>query len=158
MKCKRLRRTTIKAGTFHPGIARDFPDDVLLRNMSAREYQTMRQQTESPLFPFWVEGRGSSFFLASLVLATIFVPMITLSRYGRIGFGLMFALMPFSGAVASIRKRMTGTVYKLAPTGRLLYPTTSYWTGLKSQINRIGAPLLLPERRSGWMAFRNTKY
>lgn len=111
MKCKRLRRTTIKAGTFHPGIARDFPDDVLLRNMSAREYQTMRQQTESPLFPFWGEGRGSSFFLASLVLVTIFVPMITLSRYGRIGFGLMFALMPFSGAVASIRKRMTGTVY-----------------------------------------------
>jgi Ion channel len=66
----------------------------------------MRQQTESPLFPFWVEDRGLSFFLAFLVLVTIFVPMITLSRYGRIGLGLMFALMLFSGAVASIRKRI----------------------------------------------------
>jgi hypothetical protein len=66
----------------------------------------MRQLTESPLFPFWVEDRGLSFFLAVLVLVTIFVPMITLSRSGRIGPGLMFALMLFSGAVASIRKRI----------------------------------------------------
>jgi hypothetical protein len=57
-----------------------------------------------PVFPFWVEDRGLSFFLAFLVITTIFVPMVTLSRFGRIGIGLMFALMLFSGAVATIRK------------------------------------------------------
>lgn len=50
-----------------------------------------------------ITARGLSFFLAFLVLVTIVVPMITLSRYGRIGLGLMFALMLFSSAVASIR-------------------------------------------------------
>jgi hypothetical protein len=73
--------------------------------MSVRE-NTMRKQTETPLFPFWIEDRGLSFFLAFLVLVTIFVPMVSLSRYGRIGLGLMFALMLFSGAVASIRNRI----------------------------------------------------
>ena len=57
-----------------------------------------------PVFPFWVEDRGLSFFLAFLIITTIFVPMVTLSRFGRIGLGLMFALMLFSGAVATIRK------------------------------------------------------
>ena len=66
----------------------------------------MRQQTETSLSPFWIEDRGLSFFLAFLVLVTIFVPMVSLSRYGRIGLGLMFALMLFSGAVASIRNRI----------------------------------------------------
>ena len=56
------------------------------------------------MFPFWVEDRGLSFFLAFLIIATIFVPMVTLSRFGRIGIGFMFALMLFSGAVATIRK------------------------------------------------------
>jgi hypothetical protein len=37
----------------------------------------MRQQTESPLFPFWVEDRGLRFFLAFLVLVESFVSMIT---------------------------------------------------------------------------------
>ena len=64
----------------------------------------MHQQT--PLLPVWVEERSLSFFLAILVLVTIFVPMITLSRFGRIGLGLTFALMLLSGAVASIRKRV----------------------------------------------------
>jgi Ion channel len=85
---------------------RDHANEVLLQNMSARENQKMHQQRESPLLPFWVEDRGLSFFLAFLVLVTIFVPMITLSRYGRIGLGLMFALMLLSGAVASIRTRI----------------------------------------------------
>ncbi len=66
----------------------------------------MRKHTENPLSPFWAEDRGLSFFLAFLVLITIFVPMVRLSRYGRIGLGLMFALMLFSGAVATIRKRV----------------------------------------------------
>jgi hypothetical protein len=74
--------------------------------MNPRENHARRTQTEAPLFPFWVEDRGLSFFLAFLVLVTIFVPMVRLSRFGRIGLGLMFALMLFSGAVAAIRKRI----------------------------------------------------
>ena len=67
---------------------------------------TMRKQTDAPLFPFWVEDRGLSFFLAFLVLITIFVPMFRLSRPWRIGMDLIFALMVFSGAVAAIRHRV----------------------------------------------------
>jgi len=66
----------------------------------------MPKPTDTPLFPFWIEDRGLSFFLAFLVLVTVFVPMVTLSRYGRIGLGLIFALMLFSGAVATIRHRI----------------------------------------------------
>jgi Ion channel len=81
-------------------------EDILLENDVTTENQTIRKQTEAPLFPFWIEDRGLSFFLAFLVLVTVFVPMVTLSRYGRIGLGLIFALMLFSGAVATIRKRV----------------------------------------------------
>ena len=66
----------------------------------------MSKNTEAPLFPFWVEDRGLSFFLAFLVLVTIFVPMVRLSRSGRIGMDLIFALMLFSGAIATIRQRI----------------------------------------------------
>jgi hypothetical protein len=69
--------------------------------MRPRENQT---NPDVPVFPFWVEDRGLSFFLAFLIIATILVPMVTLSRFGRIGIGLMFALMLFSGAVATVRK------------------------------------------------------
>jgi hypothetical protein len=65
----------------------------------------MPKTTDKPLFPFWVEDRGLSFFLAFLVLITILVPMIPLSRSGRIGLDLVFALMLFSGAIATIRQR-----------------------------------------------------
>jgi FtsP/CotA-like multicopper oxidase with cupredoxin domain len=41
------------------------------------------------MFPFWVEDRGLSFFLALLVLITIFVPMVHLSRSGRIGLDML---------------------------------------------------------------------
>ena len=61
--------------------------------------------TDAPLFPFWVADRGLSFFLAFLVLITIFVPMIRLSRPARIGLDLIFAFMLFSGAVATIRQK-----------------------------------------------------
>src|SRR3982075_1414652 len=61
--------------------------------------------TDAPLFPFWVADRGLSFFIGFLVLITIFVPMIRLSRPGRIGLDLVFAFMLFSGAVATIRQR-----------------------------------------------------
>jgi len=76
-----------------------------LRTMRPRASQTTPKPTDAPLFPFWVEDRGLSFFLAFLVLITIFVPMIPLSRSGRIGLDLIFAFMLFSGAVATIRHR-----------------------------------------------------
>jgi hypothetical protein len=60
---------------------------------------------DTPLFPFWVEDRGLSIFLAFLVLITIFVPVIRLSRPGRIALDMVFAFMLFSGAVATIRQR-----------------------------------------------------
>jgi hypothetical protein len=62
--------------------------------------------TDAPLFPFWVADRGLSFFPAFLVLITIFVPMIRLSRPGRIGLDLICAFMLFSGAVATIRQKV----------------------------------------------------
>jgi hypothetical protein len=55
---------------------------------------------------FWREDRYLSFFLAFLVLMTIFVPMVGESRPGRIAIDLTFALMLLSGAVATIHKRM----------------------------------------------------
>ena len=55
---------------------------------------------------FWREDRLLSFFLAFLVLLTIFVPMIGLSRPGRIAIDLTFALMLLSGAIATLYKTM----------------------------------------------------
>jgi len=55
---------------------------------------------------FWREDRLLSFFLAFLVLLTIFVPMIGLSRAGRIAIDLTFALMLLSGAIATVKKRI----------------------------------------------------
>ncbi len=66
----------------------------------------MRKQKQPTVFPFWVEDRGLSFFLAFLVLIAVFVPMVRLSRSGRIGLDLIFALMLFSGAIATIRHRI----------------------------------------------------
>jgi len=67
----------------------------------------MRNQIDAPpLFPFWVEDQGLSVFLGFLVLITIFVPMVRLSRVGRIEIDLVFALMLFSGAIATIRHRI----------------------------------------------------
>jgi len=81
-------------------------DENSIGNDRTTKNQPLPKLTDVPLFPFWVQDRGLSFFLVFLVLATIFVPMVQLSRYGRIGLGLMFALMLFSGAVASIRNRI----------------------------------------------------
>ena len=55
---------------------------------------------------FWREDRLLSFFLAFLVLMTIVVPMLGLSRPGRIAIDLTFALMLLSGAIATVNKRM----------------------------------------------------
>jgi hypothetical protein len=81
-------------------------EDSLFENDVTTKNQAIPKLADKPLFPFWVEDRGLSFFLVFLVLVTIFVPMVHLSRYGRIGLGLMFALMLFSGTVASIRNRV----------------------------------------------------
>jgi hypothetical protein len=67
---------------------------------------TTRTKAQPPLFPLWVEDRGLSFLLAFLLLIVIFVPIIPFSRYGRIGLALIFALMVFSGAVATIHHRI----------------------------------------------------
>lgn len=55
---------------------------------------------------FWREDRFLSFFLAFLVLITIFVPMFGLSRPGRVAIDLILALMLLSGAIATVQKRM----------------------------------------------------
>jgi hypothetical protein len=55
---------------------------------------------------FWREDRLLSFFLAFLVLMTIFVPMVGLSRAGRIAIDLIFALTLLSGAIATVSKRI----------------------------------------------------
>ena len=55
---------------------------------------------------FWREDRHLSFFLAFLVLMTIFVPMLGLSRPERIAIDLTFALILLSGAIATVDKRM----------------------------------------------------
>jgi len=55
---------------------------------------------------FWREDRLLSFFLAFLVLMTIGVPMVGLSRPGRIVIDLTFALMLLSGAIATVDRPM----------------------------------------------------
>jgi hypothetical protein len=64
------------------------------------------KRPDAPLFPLWVEDRGLSFLLVFLVLIVIFVPMVPLSRPERIALSLVFALMVFSGAIATVRSRV----------------------------------------------------
>jgi hypothetical protein len=65
------------------------------------------EKHDTQRFPgFWLEDRHLSFFLAFLVLMTIFVPMVGESRPGRIAIDLTFALMLLSGALATVHKRM----------------------------------------------------
>ncbi|HJZ99812.1 MAG TPA: hypothetical protein VKE70_25060, partial [Candidatus Solibacter sp.] len=47
-----------------------------------------------------------AFFLAFLVLTTIFLPMVTLSRFGRISLSLCFILTLNSGALVTIRQKV----------------------------------------------------
>src|SRR3984885_8117230 len=64
------------------------------------------KELNSRLPGFLHEDRLLSFFLAFLVLMTIFVPMVGMSRPGRIAIDLVFALMLLSGALATIYKRV----------------------------------------------------
>jgi len=66
----------------------------------------MHVQRDKPPIPFWSEDRGLSFFLAFLLVMTVLVPMFRMSRYERIGVDLIFALIFFSGAVATVRNRL----------------------------------------------------
>jgi hypothetical protein len=64
------------------------------------------KQINRRLPAFRREDRLLSFFLAFLVLMTIFVPMVGQSRPGRIAIDLTFALMLLSGAIATVYKRL----------------------------------------------------
>ncbi len=64
------------------------------------------EERNQRLSSFWREDRLLSFFFAFLVLMTIVVPMVGLSRPGRIAIDLIFALMLLSGAFATVYKRM----------------------------------------------------
>ena len=55
---------------------------------------------------FWREDRFLSFFLAFLLLMTVVVPTVGLSRPGRIAIDLIFALMLLSGGIATVSNRM----------------------------------------------------
>jgi hypothetical protein len=70
------------------------------------ENRVAHKQINRRLSGFWREDRLLSFFLAFLVLMTIFVPMFGLSRPGRIAIDLTFALMLLSGALATVYARM----------------------------------------------------
>src|SRR5215468_4999327 len=55
---------------------------------------------------FFGRDSGMVFFLAFLILAAILVPMITLSRAGRVGLSLVFGLTLIFGAFATIQRRI----------------------------------------------------
>src|ERR1700687_832983 len=59
-----------------------------------------------PVSIFFGRDRGMAFFLAFLVLATIFVPMVTLPLLGRCALSLIFVLTLISGAFATIQNRI----------------------------------------------------
>jgi hypothetical protein len=59
-----------------------------------------------PLTIFFGGDRGMAFFLAFLVLTTIFVPMITLSQFWRVALSLVFVATLISGAFAIIQNRV----------------------------------------------------
>jgi Ion channel len=68
-----------------------------------------RQDAEGARHPvsiFFGRDRGMAFFLAFLVLTTIFVPMVTLSQLGRLALSLIFALTLIFGAFATIQRRI----------------------------------------------------
>jgi hypothetical protein len=62
--------------------------------------------TERQLPAFWREDRHLTFFLAFLVLMTVFVPMAGESRPGRIAIDLSFSVLLLSGAIATVQKRL----------------------------------------------------
>jgi hypothetical protein len=55
---------------------------------------------------FFDRDRGMAFFLAFLVLTTIFVPMMDLSRVGRLALSFVFMVTLISGAFVTIQHRI----------------------------------------------------
>jgi hypothetical protein len=106
---KSVLLSSIRFGALRPDVLALAPAhhyDVVPMNRDRREDHTKLEHPQPPLFPLWVEDRGLSFMLAFLVIIVIFVPMVPLSRYARIALDLVFALMAFSGAIATIRNRI----------------------------------------------------
>src|SRR6202050_568068 len=66
------------------------------------EVEVADEQIQRRLSSFQPEDRHLSFFLAFLVLMTIFVPMVGESRPGRIAIDLTFSLMLLSGAIVTV--------------------------------------------------------
>lgn len=116
---------------------------------TAGQNNPMRKHTDKLRFPFWIEDRGLSFFLGLLVLITIFVPMVRLSRSGRIALDLIFVLMLFSGAIATICQRalmyLVVAVTVLEFTADLLVefnPSLARW-GWDSVLKILGMGILV---------------
>jgi len=56
-----------------------------------------------PTLIFFGKDRGMAFFLGFLVITTVFLPMLTLSLFGRISLSVFFGLMLVTGAFSTIR-------------------------------------------------------
>ena len=98
---------------------------------------------------FWREDRYLSFFLALLVLMTIFVPMVGYSRPGRIAIDFVFALMLVSGGLATIRSRMLMslivalTVLEFAADLIVEFNSTFSFLGWDTGIKLLGMAILV---------------
>jgi hypothetical protein len=58
-----------------------------------------------PISLFFGRDRGMAFFLAFLVVTTIFIPMVALAQFGRVALSFIFVLTLISGAFATIQHR-----------------------------------------------------
>lgn len=85
-------------------VARKIYASVARQSQDTDAYR--RSLMRRPVSLFFSKDRGMVFFLALLVLITVLVPMIELSRSGRLTLSLVFALILVSGAFATIRHRI----------------------------------------------------
>jgi len=73
--------------------------DLLLMSTTAKKMKR-------PVSIFFGRDREMGFFLAFLVLTTIFLPIVALSQVGRLALSLIFVLTLISGAFATIQHRI----------------------------------------------------
>ncbi len=52
-------------------------ENILVENNATTENRTVPKLTDAPLFPFWIDDRGLSFFLVFLVLVQFLFPWST---------------------------------------------------------------------------------
>src|SRR5579863_9222262 len=83
--------------------ARPGPGQVLVRHDP--EWDGGESDAARPVSVFFSRDRGMVFFLAFLVLTTTILPMISLSRLGRLAVSMAFGLTTVLGAFATIRHR-----------------------------------------------------